>query len=213
MRDARREVTPLPEPDQAETALIERVRSGERDLFLDLVRPCERSVYRTALAIVQNEADAEEVAQEAILKAFKNLDQFRSQSRFCTWLIRIAINEARMRLRSASKAHLESIDEAAESDEGGYAQREFPDWREIPSEALERKELRLALTSALEALPEKYRVVFMLRDVEHLSIAQAAEALGLTEAAVKTRLLRARLQLRDFLAAVWGAPSAARNRG
>ena len=186
---------------------------GERDRFLDLVRPCERGVYLAALAIVKNEADAEEVAQEAILKAFKNLDQFRLQSRFCTWLIRIAINEGRMRLRSASKAHLESIDQAVANDEGDPMPREFPDWRDIPSEALERKELRQALSDALQSLPEKYREVFMLRDVQHLSIAQAAEALGLTQAAVKTRLLRARLQLRDFLAAVWGAPSAARGRG
>lgn len=201
-------MAPLPEPDQAEAALVERVRKGEQDRFLDLVRPCERGVYLAALAIVSNQADAEEVAQEAILKALKNLAQFRAESRFCTWLIRIAINEARMRLRSANRARVESIDQPALDDEGDPAPREFPDWREIPSQALERRELRQALEDALQALPEKYREVFMLRDVQHLSIAQAAEALGLTQAAVKTRLLRARLQLRDFLAA-WGAPSAA----
>jgi RNA polymerase sigma-70 factor, ECF subfamily len=203
----------LPETDQAETALIERVKKGERDRFLDLIRPCERSVYLAALAIVGNEADAEDVAQEAVLKAFRNLHQFRFQSRFSTWLIRITINEARMRLRQTGKARLESLDQAVEDDEGDYAPRDLADWREIPSEALERKQLRQALADALASLPEKYRVVFVLRDVEHLSIAQAAEALGLTEAAVKTRLLRARLQLRDLLAAAWGAPSAARSRG
>ena len=143
---------------------------------------------------------AEEVAEEAVLKAFANLSGFRGHSKFSTWLIQITINEARMRRRKDRKSLYESIDEGKASEEGDYIPTDFADWREIPSEALERDQLKRALARALASLGEKYREVFVLRDVQQLSIAETARILGITEASVKTRLLRARLQMRDALA-------------
>jgi RNA polymerase sigma-70 factor, ECF subfamily len=140
------------------------------------------------------------VAQEAVLKAFKGLSRFRQEAKFSTWLIQITINEARMKSRKNRHYLYESLDEGQQNEEGDYIPKDFADWREIPSEALEQRELREALTKALESLPEKYRTVLILRDVQHLTIDETAKALGLSEANVKTRLSRARLQMRDALA-------------
>jgi RNA polymerase sigma-70 factor, ECF subfamily len=144
-----------------------------------------------------------------MLKAFKNLRQFRAESRFSTWLIQITVNEARMRKRR-ERAHLvEPIIEQQDA-EGNYTPRDFADWREIPSETLERKEIREKLAEALASLGEIYREVFVLRDMQHLSIEETAKALGISAASVKTRLLRARLMLRDLLAPGLDGASTAR---
>ena len=186
-------------PEQ-EAALIARVCAGEKQLFYDLISPYERAVYTAAYAIAQNEADAEEAAQEAFLKAFTHLGSFRSESKFSTWLIQIAVNEARMKRRK-DRGHLyESLDDQKQDEEGDYFPRDFADWREIPSEALERTELRRALERAIASLSAKYREVLVMRDIQHLDIAETAAALQISEASVKTRLLRARLQMRDALA-------------
>ena len=192
---------PAEQPNEG--MLIRRVREGERDLFCELIRPYERRVFAAAFAILRNEADAEDVAQEAMLKAFKHIRQFRGESRFSTWLIQITVNEARMRRR---KEHAELMEPIAdrEDQEGNYTPREFADWREIPLETLERKEVRQKLAEALASLGEKYREVFVLRDMQHLSIEETANALGISTASVKTRLLRARLMLRDLLAPGFG---------
>jgi RNA polymerase sigma-70 factor, ECF subfamily len=184
---------------EEEKHLIQRAQSGEPELFYQLIRPYQRRVYVIALTILKNNADAEDVVQEALLKAFTHLAQFRAESRFSTWLTQIAINEARMKLR---KNHLEIVQpiEDLENDDGTYTPRSFADWREIPSEAVERKEVRDTLIAALGSLAQKYREVFVLRDVQHVSIEEAAAALGITTGVVKTRLLRARLMLRDLLA-------------
>src|SRR5207253_2225707 len=191
----------LQNPGEAspEQQLIRRVQDGERELFYELVRPYERRVYTAAFAILRNEADAEDAAQEALLKAFKHIRQFRAEARFSTWLIQITVNEARMRLRRDRSALIEPIVDHPD-EEGNYTPRDFADWREIPSEALERKEVRQRLAEALAMLDRKYREVFMMRDMEHLNIQETAEALGISTASVKTRLLRARLMLRDLLA-------------
>lgn len=181
---------------------IARVQRGEHELFYELVRPYERRVYAAALAILRNESDAEDVAQEAMLKALANIRQFRAEARFCTWLIQITVNEALMRRRKERKGMVEGIDDHRD-DEGEYTPRDFADWREIPSEALERKEVRQKLAEALASLDRKYREVFVLRDMEQLNIQETAETLGISVAAVKTRLLRARLMLRDLLAGGW----------
>ena len=185
--------------NESESSLIARICRGESSLFATLVKPYERRVYGTALALLRNDADAQDVAQEAILKAFANLRQFRGESKFSTWLIQITVNEARMRQR---KQHAQLFEPLVESndEEGSYTPRDFADWREIPSEALERSEIRTLLAKALASLAQKYREVFILRDVEHMSIEEAAEALNISTASVKTRLLRARLMLRDILA-------------
>jgi len=182
-----------------EATLIGRINRGERELFYELIRPYEKRVFVIAFMILRNEADAEDAAQDAFLKALKYLAQFRAESRFSTWLIQVAINEARLRQR---KSHFEIMRpiEDHENEDGTYTPRDFADWREIPSEALERKEIRERLIAALGSLAQKYREVFVLRDVEHMSIGDTAEALGISAGAVKTRLLRARLMLRDLLA-------------
>jgi RNA polymerase sigma-70 factor (ECF subfamily) len=185
-----------------EQDMISQVQGGRHELFYELVRPYERRVYAAALAILRNEADAEDAAQEAMLKAFANIRQFRAEARFSTWLIQITVNEALMRRRRERTVVMEGMDDRRD-EEGEYRPRDFADWREIPSEALERKEIRQRLTQALGALDRKYREVFVLRDMEHLNIQETAEALGISVASVKTRLLRARLMLRDLLAAGW----------
>jgi RNA polymerase sigma-70 factor (ECF subfamily) len=187
-------------PDIREIELIQRVCSGDHEAFYELMKPYEKAVYFAAGSVVNNPADAEEVAQEAVLKAFNNLSRFRLESKFSTWLIQITINEARMRLRKERRHLYESIDEQAKDDEGDYIPKDFADWRDIPSEELQRRELRDALERAMAALDSKYREVLICRDVQHLSIAETAQILGITEASVKTRLLRARLQMRDALA-------------
>jgi RNA polymerase sigma-70 factor (ECF subfamily) len=194
-------VTGVPSSDPShehEAALIGRIQRGERELFYDLIRPYEKRVFVIAFTILRNEADAEDAAQDAFLKALKHLAQFRSESRFSTWLIQVAINEARQRQR---KNHLEIMRpiEDQENEDGTYTPQDFADWREIPSEALERKEVREKLVEVFGSLAQKYREVFVLRDVEHLSIEDTSQVLGISAGAVKTRLLRARLMLRDLL--------------
>jgi len=183
-----------------ELALIGRIQAGERELFMDLVRPYQRLVYSMAVSVLKSEQDAEDVAQEALFKAFKNLGQFRGECKFSTWIIQITVNEARHRLRRANRAQEESIDAGIESDEGDYIPIDLADWREIPSEALQRKELRECLHHAIGTLKPIYRDVLVLRDIQHMSVAETAELLKISEASVKTRLLRARLQVRDALA-------------
>ena len=192
-----------PTDESHEEMLIRRVQNGEHELFSELIRPYERRVFAAAFAILRNEADAEDTAQEALLKAFKHLRQFRAESRFSTWLIQITVNEARMRRRKERAAMVEPIADY-QDEEGNYTPRDFADWREIPLETLERKEVRQKLAEALASLGEKYREVFVLRDMQHLSIEETAQALGITTASVKTRLLRARLMLRDLLAPGFG---------
>src|SRR6476619_5250252 len=140
-----------------EQVLIQRVQAGDAEACYQLVRPYERAVFLAAVAIVKNDADAEEVAQEAILKAFKALARFRQEAKFSTWLIQIAINEAKMRLRKDRRKLYDSIDQGQLTDEGDYIPTDFADWRQIPSEALEQGELRAALKKAILSLAEKYR--------------------------------------------------------
>jgi RNA polymerase sigma-70 factor, ECF subfamily len=188
--------------ESVETALLERVKAGDKESFIELIRPYTRNVYLAAYTILRNPQDAEEVAQETFMKALRSIGGFRGDSRFKSWLITIALNEARMKYRRDRKALMESLDEEPEIDHEDYHPREFADWREIPSEALERKEVQAALDKALAQLPETFREVLVLRDVQHLSIAETAEALKISEALVKTRLYRARLRMRDLLAGI-----------
>lgn len=183
-----------------EMALIQRVCGGEKQLFYELISPYERSVYIAAFSVLQNEADAEDAAQDAFLKALVHLSSFRAEAKFSTWLIQIALNEARIKRRKDRKSLYASMDEPIQDQEGEYFPKDFADWREIPSEALERAELRRALQKAIALLAPKYRVVFVMRDIQNLNIAETAAALQTSEAVVKTRLLRARLQMRDALA-------------
>jgi RNA polymerase sigma-70 factor, ECF subfamily len=182
-----------------EAELIARILAGEKELFHELIRPYERMAYLTVLAIVKNEADAEDGAQEAVINAYRHLNSFRAEAKFSTWLTTIAINEGRKRLRKAKGAAEDSLEEKTEEKEGDYTPAPLTDWREIPLEALERQELREALRKAVTELPVIYRQVFTLRDLEELNIEETAEALGLNPGVVKTRLHRARIMLQKKL--------------
>jgi RNA polymerase sigma-70 factor (ECF subfamily) len=181
-----------------EAQIIASILAGNTHEFHGLIRPYERSVYAMALSLLRNEADAEEAAQEAFLKAFRNLAHFRGDSKFSTWLVSITLNEARGRLRSKKTMKMESLDAPPER-EGAVSPALLRDWREIPSQALERQEVRQLLQYAIDDLPLIYREVFLLRDVEELSIAESAEALGITVSSVKVRLHRARIMLQKML--------------
>lgn len=187
-----------------DAALIERIRAGETDLFLQLIQPYEKSIYLLAYSVLKNQADAEDTAQETVLKAFKHLQQLSSADKFKSWLLQIAMNEARIRRRKDRRHLYESIEEGPEQEEGGeFMPRQLADWREIPSEALERREVREQLNQALYELPDIYREIFLLRDVQHLEEEEAAEVLGISRAAAKARLHRARLQLREKLTPIF----------
>jgi RNA polymerase sigma-70 factor (ECF subfamily) len=182
-----------------EAQMIAQILAGNSQLFHELIRPYERRVYIMALSFLRNEADAEDAAQEAFLKAFRNLASFRGEAKFGTWLISITLNEARSRIRHRDTIKMESLDEPPD-DQGHTLPALLRDWKEIPSEALERKEIRLLMQKAITALPLIYREVFQLRDIEQLSVNEAAAALGISIAAVKVRLHRARMMLQKKLA-------------
>jgi len=190
--------TPQLQTDEAQ--LIKRVCAGDREAFYELVRPYERMLYATAISVTKNSADAEEVAQEAVLKAFLNLASFRGEAKFSTWLVQITYNEAKMKLRKARLHLYESIDEQQQNQDGDYIPRDFADWQPIASELLETKEIREMVQNAINLLSSVYREVLILRDVQLLTIKETMAILGISEAAVKTRLHRARLLLRDSLA-------------
>ena len=183
-----------------EAELIKSVCAGECEAFYELVRPYERMIYATAISVVKNPADAEEVAQEAVLKAFSHISAFRAEARFSTWLVQITYNEARMKLRKARPHLYESIDHQEPSEEGNFWPKDYADWRPIPSELLEQNETRQAVQDAITSLSSTYREVLVLRDVQNLSIKETSTILGISEPNVKTRLHRARLLLRDRLA-------------
>jgi RNA polymerase sigma-70 factor (ECF subfamily) len=185
--------------DATEAGLIARILAGEKELFHELIRPYERMVYLTLLAIVKNEADAEDAVQEAVISSYRYLSSFRGHAKFSTWLTTIAINEGRKRLRKAKTAAEESIEEEVEGQDGDFTPAPLTDWREVPLEALERKELREALRTAVAELPDIYRHVFILRDLEELNIEETSQAMGISVGVVKVRLHRARIMLQKRL--------------
>ncbi len=181
---------------EKEFELIDHILGGRHEDFHGLIAPYRRGVYLAAYDILQTVADAEEVAQETFLKAFRALRGFRRESQFSTWLFRIAVNEARMRLRRRREVSLEAV--FPDDEEGDYSPTMLADWREIPSDALLREETRRLVREAIAALPERYREIITLRDVNGLNVAETAEILGISVGNTKVRLLRARLLLRDL---------------
>ena len=179
--------------------MIAAILAGDIQLYHELIHPYERSVYVMALSYMRNEADAEDVAQEAIVRAFRKLSSFRAESKFSTWLISITINEARTRLRRQVLIRMESLDQLPDEDKG-LSPALLRDWREIPSEAVERDEVRKLIQQAVDQLPDIYREVFLLRDVEELTINEAAEVLHISIPSVKIRLHRAHMMLQKQLA-------------
>jgi RNA polymerase sigma-70 factor, ECF subfamily len=187
-----------------ERQLILDCKAGKREQFQSLISPYLHSIKLISYSILKNQSDMEEVTQESILKAFTHIDQLREGESFKAWVLQIAGNEARMRLRKDRKHLYSSVED--EISEKPFQPRQFVNWRDIPSEELERKELRKVLTAALECLEDGYREVFILRDVQHLSAAETGEILGISEGAVNTRLHRARLQMREHVTPFFRAP-------
>ncbi len=186
------------EPIGDESVLVNAARKGDIAAFEELVRRYDRNVFRIAQHITQNREDAEDVVQDAFLKAYQNLNQFQGQSKFYTWLVRIAVNEALMRLRRRRPERMVSLDEDVKTEEDSMP-REIADWTPNPEQQYNQAELKDILQRTIQGLPTGFRTVFVLRDVEGLSTEETAEALGLSIPAVKSRLLRARLQLRERL--------------
>ena len=185
-------------PVSEELALVQAAKRGDDSAFEELVRRYDRNVFRIAQHITQNREDAEDVVQEAFLKAYGNLAQFQEQSKFYTWLVRIAVNEALMKLRRRRPERTVSLDEEIKTEDDSLP-REIADWSPNPEQQYNQSELREILSKTIQGLPPGFRTVFVLRDVEGLSTEETAAALELSVPAVKSRLLRARLQLRERL--------------
>jgi len=185
--------------DTSEMALVQAAKKGDLEAFSELVKRYDRNVFRIAQHITHNEEDAQDVVQDAFLKAYRNLEQFQGNSKFYTWLVRIAVNEALMKLRRRRSDKTVSIDEDVETEEGSMP-REVADWSPNPEQLYGQSELSDILKKTIQGLPPGFRTVFVLRDVEGLSTEETAEMLSLSIPAVKSRLLRARLQLRERLA-------------
>jgi RNA polymerase sigma-70 factor (ECF subfamily) len=185
-------------PVNGEALLIDKTRAGDAKAFADLIGRYEGKIYRLAKHITQNDEDAEDVLQEAFLKAYSHLDSFQGQSKFYTWLVRIAVNESLMKLRKRKSDRTVSLDEELDTGEDTVV-REIAVWKDDPERMYSREELRSILEKAVDSLRPAFRTVFLLRDVEELSTEETAAALNLSIPAVKSRLLRARLQLREKL--------------
>lgn len=191
--------TSLAETLARERALISRILAGETDLFHELIRPYERMVFSTVFAMVKNETEAEDGAQDTMISAFRHLATFRGDAKFSTWLVTIAMNEGRKRLRKTKATGIESLDEDEEDHEGDFTPVALTDWREIPSVALEKKELREKVRAAVQDLPQIYREVVVLRDLEELNQEETALALGIPITLVKVRLHRGRIMMQKKL--------------
>ena len=178
--------------------LVVRTRAGDRAAFDELVNRHAAKIFRLARQITRNDAEAEDVLQDAFYKAYTRLDQFNADAQFYTWLVRIAVNEALMRLRKRRNSKTVSLDAELETDEGSL-QREAVSPNDDPEQEYSRDQTRKLLEESIDSLDEGYRTVFVLRDVEGMSTQETADLLNLSVSAVKSRLLRARLQLRDKL--------------
>lgn len=192
----------------AAAALIRRILAGEKDLFHDLIRPYERSFFLQAYSILRNQEDAEESVQQAMMKMYFHLAELAETSKFKQWAMRVVDNEARMSRRKRRQHLYESLDQDPMdvSEERPFRPRQFADWRDIPSDEVEKGETRAAVAEALATLPEIYREVFVLREMQHLDLAETVEVLGISESAVKVRLHRARLMLREALTPFFAKP-------
>jgi len=183
-----------------EAECIRRILGGEKDLFHELIRPCERGIYFLLLSLLKNETEAEDAAQETVIKVYLNLKNFRGDSQFRTWVLSIARNEGLGRLRRQTNRREDSLDAETDDQNGDFTPAILTSWREIPTEALEKKELAAILRAGIESLPEIYRNIIFLRDIEEMDIRETAAALGISEGAVKVRLHRARAMLQRRLA-------------
>lgn len=179
--------------------MIARILAGETQLFHALIEPVERAVFVMLFMLLRNESDAEDVAQETFIKIFRNLHSFRGESKFSTWVLSITRNEGLAWLRKRATRPEEPLEPVLEDSSGDYTPALLTDWREVPLEALERKELRQHLCRAILNLPPIYRDVVQLRDIDELDVQETADVLGITAGSVKVRLHRARTMLQKEL--------------
>jgi RNA polymerase sigma-70 factor (ECF subfamily) len=196
-------------PAASDIDLVTRAKAGELEAFEALTNHYEQRVYSLALRMLRQEQDAEDVTQQTFLSAVENLDGFRGEASFATWLLRIATHAALKVIRKKRGLNTVSLEEATEEADsyGTIPHPEYiADWRQSPEQLVQKNEIQRLLDDALAKLDEKHRLVFLLRDVEGLSVKETAEALGLSEANTKVRLLRARLQLRELLTQALGDP-------
>jgi len=189
----------MPTHLENEATLVAEARAGDAEAFTTLVHQYDRNIYRLALNITGKQEDAEDVLQEAFMKAYTHLDRFQGNSRFYTWLVRIAVNEALMKLRKRRGDRSVSLDEPITTSENDIMPREIEDWGDNPEQRYAKTELQEILNEAIESLEPLFRTVVVLRDVENLSTEETAGMLGLSVPAVKSRLLRGRLKLREKL--------------
>ena len=192
----------IPTEPQSDEQLVELAQNGDDVAFPELVKRYSRRIFRVARNITNHDEDSEDVLQETFMKAYKHLATFQGNSKFYTWLVRIAMNEALMKLRKRRTGKLVSLDEELSTGEDTVI-REIAVWEGNPEDTYSQEELRELLDKTISSLPEGFRTVFVLRDVEELSTEETAETLGLSIPAVKSRLLRARLQLREKLTRVF----------
>jgi RNA polymerase sigma-70 factor, ECF subfamily len=181
-----------------EGELVSRAQSGDNEAFAELVGRYQNKIYRLARNITQSNEDAEDVLQETFLKAYSHLDGFQRNSKFYTWIVRIAVNESLMKLRKRKSDRTVPLDEPLDTGEESVA-REIAVWDDNPEQRYSREEMQEILDEAVDSLKPDFRTVFVLRDIEELSTEETAEALGISVPAVKSRLLRARLALREKL--------------
>lgn len=195
------------------TEVIARILAGETHLFHELIRPVERSVFVMLFMLLRNESDAEDAVQETFIKIYRNLHNFRGDSKFSTWVLSIARNEGLGLLRKRASRPEEPLEPVLDESSGDFTPALLTDWREVPSEALERSELRTCLCRAILSLPPIYRDVVQLRDIDELDVQETANVLGITQGSVKVRLHRARALLQKQLVPVLKgfAPAAKRS--
>ncbi len=198
----------MSEPTQAtlakdESLLVAEAKAGSHAAFEELVNRYEKKIYRLGLNITGNQEDAEDVLQETFLKAFAHLPEFRQDSRFYTWIVRIAVNEGLMKLRKRRTEREVPLEDGGEGGDGEVILREITDWKPNPEQLLAQSELEAILQDAARTLSPAFRTVFFLRDVQGLSTEETAEMLGLSVGAVKARLFRARMRLREELSKIF----------
>lgn len=199
------------QPVPSDLELVQRASSGEMAAWDALIDRYERPVYSLAMRMLRQTQDAEDVTQQTFISVMEHLDGFRAEAKFSTWIMRIAANAAIKVIRQRKARKLVSMDESASEDDAGkplVSPQYIADWKDVPEKLMRSREVQELLEQALDELDEKYRVVFVLRDVEGLSIRETAELIGQSEANTKVRLLRARLQLREQLTRALGDPKA-----
>lgn len=196
-------ISPESPGSHATALVISRILAGEKHLFHDLIRPVERQVFMMLFMLLRNESEAEDAAQEAIIKVYRNLQSFRGDAKFSTWVLSIARNEGLGRLRKRASSHEQPLEDvlagSGNENSGDFTPALLTDWREVPLEALERQELRECLSKAVLSLPPIYREVVQLRDIDELDVEETATVLGITAGSVKVRLHRARTMLQKQL--------------